>query len=398
MFNRVGGDNTAIGRPRIEIQKEDIDNLRALNFSWTKIAKILGVSRQTLYRRLEDYNIPCSDYSTISPTELDEVIKDIKRDHPNDGEVMVQGQLVALGIRVTRSELRASIHRVDHENTQLRRTHVIRRRQYSVDCPNSIWHIDGHHKLIRWRFVVHAGIDGFSRAIPYIQCATNNRASTVLSAFQVGVSRFGLPDRVRSDHGGENIDVWRYMLDSHNGDPQCILTGSSTHNERIERLWRDVHRCLLHFADTFRELESTGLLDTLNEVDMFSLHYVFLPRINKTLCDFKASWNNHGLSSEGNMTPHQLFVEGMTWAIQLNMPTATSVSSISQNTQANLPNESDTVQVPEVSFVPCRALSHELHRSVIPTQPCSDYGKQLYSRTIRIIGQHLLSDCNDCLT
>ena len=57
----------------------------------------------------------------------------------------------------------------------------------------------------------------------------------------VYISRFGLPDRVRSDHGGENIDVWRCMLDSHNVDPMCIVTCSSTHNERIERLWRDVH-------------------------------------------------------------------------------------------------------------------------------------------------------------
>ena len=103
-----------------------------------------------------------------------------------------------------------------------------------------------------------------------------------------------------------------------------------------------------------------------------------------------------GLSSEGNMTPHQLFAEGMSWAIQLNMPTAASVSSISQNTQANLPDESEAVQIPQVSFVPCQTLSHELHQSVNPLDPCSDYGKQLYSRTIYIVGQHLLTSCNEC--
>ena len=134
--------------------------------------------------------------------------------------------LVGLGIRVSRSKLRASIHRVDHDNTRLRLSHVVKRRQYSVECPNSIWHIDEHHKLIRWRFVVHGAIDGFSRMIPYLGCSTNNCASTVLSLFQDGVSKFGLPDRVRSDHDGENIDVWRYMLESHNGNPECVLTGS----------------------------------------------------------------------------------------------------------------------------------------------------------------------------
>ena len=51
---------------------------------------------------------------------------------------------------------------------------------------------------------------------PTLACSTNNCASTVLNLFLNGVSRFGLPDKVRSDHGGENIDVWRYMLTSHN--------------------------------------------------------------------------------------------------------------------------------------------------------------------------------------
>ena len=125
-------------------------------------------------------------------------IDGIKKDHPNDGEVMMKGYLVSQSIRIPRSQLRASIHRVDHENTLNRKSHVVKRRQYSVDCPNSIWHIDGHHKLIRWKFVFHAGIDGFSHAITYIGCSTNNLASTVLE----GVKNMGLPERVRSDHGG----------------------------------------------------------------------------------------------------------------------------------------------------------------------------------------------------
>ena len=66
----------------------------------------------------------------------------------------------------------------------------------------------------------------------------------------------------RSDHGGENVEVWQYMLQTHNDDPHCVLTGSSTHNERIERLWRDVHQGVLHFADTFRDQELDGILDT----------------------------------------------------------------------------------------------------------------------------------------
>ncbi len=31
--------------------------------------------------------------------------------------------------------------------------------------PNSVWHIDGHHKLIRWGIVVHGMVDGFCRTV-----------------------------------------------------------------------------------------------------------------------------------------------------------------------------------------------------------------------------------------
>ena len=73
-----------------------------------------------------------------------------------------------------------------------------------------------------------------------VKCANNNRAETVLQSFLEGLAKFGIPDWVCSDHGGENINVWRHMPSIHN-DPACVLTGSSTHNERVERLWRDVY-------------------------------------------------------------------------------------------------------------------------------------------------------------
>ena len=57
--------------------------------------------------------------------------------------------------------------------------------------------------LYRWRFVIHGGIDGFSRMIVFLQCNTNNRALTVLRLFQGAVGTYGLPSRVRSDKGGE---------------------------------------------------------------------------------------------------------------------------------------------------------------------------------------------------
>lgn len=59
---------------------------------------------------------------------------------------------------------------------------------------------------------MHGGIDGYSRIPVYLKASNNNRADTVLALFLEAVSEFGLPSRVRSDKGGENVDVATYML------------------------------------------------------------------------------------------------------------------------------------------------------------------------------------------
>ena len=89
----------------------------------------------------------------------------------------------------------------------------------------------------------------------------------------------------------------------------AVITCASSHNERIECLWRDVYCCVgVIFYETFYHLEDKGSLNPLNEVDLLCLHYVFLPRINKTLQEFTECWNNHKFSSEHNLTPNQLFI------------------------------------------------------------------------------------------
>ena len=108
--------------------------------------------------------------------------------------------------------------------------------------------------MIRWKIVIHGGIDGHSCTIVYLRCATNNTATTVLSAFRTAVEQFGLPQRVRSDQGGENTEVWQFICEAHD-DPSAAVVGTSTHNERIERLWRDVYRCVsAHYCEMFYNL------------------------------------------------------------------------------------------------------------------------------------------------
>ena len=89
------------------------------------------------------------------------------------------------------------MRRVDAVGVSFRWSQFIRRRVYRVKCPNALCHIDGNHSLIRWKFVVHGSIDGYSRY------TVNNRTRTVFEVFIRAVSSSGCPSRVRSDQGGE---------------------------------------------------------------------------------------------------------------------------------------------------------------------------------------------------
>lgn len=92
----------------------------------------------------------------------------------------------------------------------------------------------------RWRLVIHGGIDGYSRLVTFLGCSGNNRASTVLKQFKTGLRQFGLPEKVRSDKGAENADVATFMLEKRGVNDGAFITGRSVHNQRIERLWKDL--------------------------------------------------------------------------------------------------------------------------------------------------------------
>lgn len=68
--------------------------------------------------------------------------------------------------------------------------------------------------LIKYKFVIHAFIDGKSRFVTGLKVHNNNRAQTVLDLFLDSIATHGTPSRVRGDHGTENLKIAQWMEDN----------------------------------------------------------------------------------------------------------------------------------------------------------------------------------------
>lgn len=302
------------GRPRIEIERNQLEYFVECGFRVKDIADMYHCSKRTIERRMHELSVRSSNFSQIPDTELDNKVSDLLEIRRQIGEKTIASQLRSQGIIVQRQRIRESIRRVDPIGVQLRCRTVLHRRQYNVRSPNSLWHLDGYHKLVRWNFVIHGGIDGFSRLITFLKVSSNNTSQSVLTAFISAVSQFGIPSRIRIDRGGENVLVSRWMLNHplRGPDRHSVIAGRSVHNQRIERLWRDLYSgCICVFYSFFYYLEDLGLLDKDDVRDKYAMHFVFCPIIQQQLDIFREGWAHHSLRTMNNRTPFQLWVLGL---------------------------------------------------------------------------------------
>ena len=153
--------NGRVGRPKYDIKEETLIELRSLGFSWEDIARMLLVSRWTIHRRVSEFGLNhLPRFSDVTDEQLNSKVSAFLREHGClVSSSMVLGHLRSEGLIIQRERVRKCLARVDPQNVRKRWAITGSRRAYSVAGPNSLWHLNGHHSLVNWGFVIHDAID-----------------------------------------------------------------------------------------------------------------------------------------------------------------------------------------------------------------------------------------------
>jgi len=128
------------------------------NISMNALSKALGIHQNTLRNHLRMHGI-YQNFSAITEPEIDTLIRHLK-EKPTTGIRYVIGYFRQNGIQIQRWQIWMSFYRMDQLGQTLQNWDVIKHQKYKVPWPNYLWHMDGHHKLIRWGIVIHGIIDG----------------------------------------------------------------------------------------------------------------------------------------------------------------------------------------------------------------------------------------------
>ena len=130
----------------------------------------------------------------------------------------------------------------------------------------------------------------------------------------------------------------------------------------------------------------SGLLSPTDDVDLFCLHYGFLPRIDRALQEYSEAYNHHPMRTAHNWSPYQLWYH-CSIAAQNDDPIDLTCYGV--DPQGPPPNgfDVDLVEVPATLVTLNPEQVWLVTASVDPLQ-CSDlYGVDIYIYLRKVVQQ-----------
>ncbi|XDV25769.1 hypothetical protein PO909_029629, partial [Leuciscus waleckii] len=155
---------------------------------------------------------------------------------------------------------------------------------------------------------------------------------------------------------------------------------------RIERLWQDVWTAVTNvFYHALHTLENEGYLDLSSTTHIFACHYVFLPRLQNNLDNFREGWDNHPIQTEQNLTPNQLWDVG-----QMQNPIAdpdnAEVPVIDWEEDISRQDNGHTgVTVPILQSPLNPEQMEQLRSAIDPMGPSDSLGMDIYISTVQFV-------------
>ena len=141
-------------------------------------------------------------------------------------------------------------------------------------------------------------------------------------------------------------------------------------------------------------MESSGLLNVEDSVQLFTLHTVFIPRINKALNDFAEAFNNHAGRTEGNWTPYQMWINGM---LHANNPLACGSLDdepddpeiYGYDPEGPSPQEDNNVVVEPVTLDNSILLETYVLEIIDPLRPSTQLGIDIYTQALELLRERI---------
>jgi hypothetical protein len=169
----------------------------------------------------------------------------------------------------------------------------------------------GYDKLKPYGFPIHAGVDGYSRKVLWLEVSRSNNDPEITARFYLECVKENIfcPLQTRTDYGTENgtIAAMQCYFRANNNAPfsgeHAHVYGTSTMNQRVENFWSHFKKsCSNWWIQFFKDLIDSGQTDIANEIHKECLWFCFNGIIQEAFNEMKHYSNTHNVRSSRHET------------------------------------------------------------------------------------------------